>query len=342
MAWYNSDNNSCYVIWSRARIYRNIDGMDFSSSKLDKKVSFNINKIGKILGENGFHISDESTPEFYLKYAEMGYVDKGFIESDNDKSLYMNEPCNLALAIGGEDFICISSMLPSFSIEEAYRNASTVEVLLDSEVDFAYSENIGYISPFPLHTGHGVVLSSCIYLPALSGLSEIKKIIKKATMQGYYLHPMTTYNENAGGLYVIEYTPDINTAVNVGINKLSDFIKYIISLEKEYESNVFGNNTAVLNKAWRTIGIMEYSSSICEEEMLSLISNIRLMHCLECSDKLPYLINLASLNKLQAELMNTYIYTDIAVPDILKDGCDKERAHRLNEYIKALRTREVV
>ena len=58
MAWYNSDNNSCYVIWSRARIYRNIDGMDFSSSKLDKKVSFNINKIGKILGENGFHISD--------------------------------------------------------------------------------------------------------------------------------------------------------------------------------------------------------------------------------------------------------------------------------------------
>ena len=116
----------------------------------------------------------------------------------------------------------------------------------------------------------------------------------------------------------------------------------IEALEKEYESNIFGDNSALLNKAWRSVGIMEYGSTLTEAEMLSLISNIRLTHCLGCSDKLPYYIDIASLNTLQTELMNTYIYSEINADDVSKEGCDKERARRLNEYIKALRMREVV
>ena len=343
MAWYKEDiKGDGFIIWSRVRIYRNIEGMEFCSLRSEKAASVIIHKTQRLLEENGFHNSDGGTAESYLKYAEMGYADKGFIESLGNKALYMNEPCNLAVAVGGDDFICISSLLPSFSMEETYMSAAEVEVLIDSEMDFAYSESIGYVSPLPSHTGHGVTLSACIYLPAMSGLCEIKKVIKKANLQGYVIHPMTTYEGNACGLYIIECTPDIYTDIKVAISKLSDFLGYVISLEKEYERNVFGDNIAVLNKAWRSVGIMEYSSSLCEEEMLSLISNIRLTHCLGCSGGLPYPIDIASLNTMQTELMNTYIYSSLETSDIKKDVCDKQRAKRFNEYIKALRMREVI
>lgn len=343
MAWYNGNiNGDCHVMWSRVRIYRNIQGMEFSPIWDHKKAVNVMNKAAMLLEKNGFHHSDECTPEGYIKYAEIGYADRGFVECEGDRTLYMNEPCNLAIAIGGEDFICISSILPSLAIGEAYKDANEAELLLDSELDFAYEENIGYVSPAPSRTGHGVLFSVNLFLPALSGLSEIKKVIKKACLQGYNMHPLTTYEENSGGFYVIEYTPDVYTNLNDAESKLCDFIKYVISLEKEYEKNVFGDNSALLNKAWRSVGIMEYGSTLSESEMLSLISNIRLTHCLGCSDKLPYYIDISSLNTLQTELMNTYIYSEINSDDISRDSCDKERARRLNEYIKALRMREVV
>ena len=342
MAWYNGNVTNYHVMWSRVRIYRNIHGMEFSPVWDHKKALNIMNKATMLLEKNGFHLSDDPTPKGYMKYAEIGYADKGFVESDSDRMLYMNEPCNLAIALGGEDFICISSILPSLAIREAYNDAREAELMLDLEIDFAYDENMGYISPAPTRTGHGVVFSVNLFLPALSGLSEIKRIVKKAASHGYRMYPMTTYEDNPGGFYVIEYAPDIYVGLNDAERKISDFAKYVISLEKDFEGRVFGDNIALLNKAWRSVGILEYGSTLAESEMLSLISNIRLTHCLGCSEKLPYLIDIGSLNTLQTELMNTYIYSDICDGEVEADTCDKERARRLNEYVKALRMREVV
>ena len=338
MAWYNSENkNSEYVLWSRVKIYRNIEDYEFLRFKdYNKNVSM-IDKVSSILERNGFHTAKDCENCDYLKYAEMGYADKGFIESENNKALYINEPCNLSVSIGGGDHICISSMLPSLSFDEANINANEIESLLDMEFNFSYSDKLGYISPYPLHTGHGVVYSSAVYLPVLSGLFEIKKLKKKARILGLEIHPMTTYEYNQGNFFIIEYIPDVNVNLIDAMKVIGDFIKFVVSFEKECESKVFSDNSAVINKAWRSVGIMEYASSITEDEMLSLLSDIRLTHCLGISDTLPYPISYPNINTLQAELMNTFIYSAFAPSERDNNNCDVKRAKALNEFIRGLK-----
>lgn len=338
MAWYNTEiNTHPNVLWSRVRFYRNIEGGKFNLSLDRKKLAGIISKASEVLQNNGFHLSEESGDIAYLSYAELGYADYGFIASETDKVLYMNEPCSLCVTVGGRDMFCIQSLLCGRSLEEAYCSANEAELLLDSVFDFAYSDNIGYISPEISHTGHGVEFALSLYLPALSGLDIIKKLTKKADMCNIDLYPMTTYEKNPGHIYILDYIPENSVSVKDAECKLMDFANYIISIEKEYEHNVFGDNNAILNKAWRAFGIMEYCSACSEEELLKLISNIRISHCLGYESQLPYLISIGNLNKLQSELMNTYIRLTKKDECDTLDKCDKERAKVLNGYIKSLK-----
>lgn len=339
MAWYNTEiNANPNVIWSRVRYFRNIDGERFNLSLDRKKLTSVISRASELLQNSGFHLSEESGDIAYISYAELGYADYGFITSDNEKLLYMNEPCSLCVTVGGKDMFCIQSLLCGMAVEEAFNSAQEAELLLDGVFDYAYSDNIGYISPEISHTGHGIEMAVALYLPALSGLDIIKKLIKKANLCNIDIYPLTVYENNPGCIYIIHYIPPSFVDLNDAQKKLIDFVNYIISIEKEYAHNVFGDNNAILNKAWRACGIMEYSSSCTEEELYKLLSNIRLCHCLECQSSLPYVISLGSLNRLCAELSNSYLRL------ISKDECDiqsnydKERAKSLNYYIKSLKS----
>ena len=338
MAWYNTEiNTDPNILWSRVRFFRNIEGGKFDLSLDRKKLQGIILKASELLQNNGFHLAEESGESAYISYAELGYADYGFITSDADRVLYMNEPCSLCVTVGGRDMFCIQSLLCGMAIEEAFCSAQEAELLIDGAFDFAYSDSIGYISPEISHTGHGVEMSLSLYLPALSGLDVIKKLTKKANLCDINIYPMTTYEKNPGSIYVLDYIPHSYVNLIDAQKKLIDFANYIISIEKEYEYNVFGDNNAVLNKAWRAFGIMEYCSCCSQEELYKLISHIRLCHCLECNGDLPYSVTLGNLNKLGAELTSSYLKLSNKGDLETQQSYDNVRAKALNAYIKTLK-----
>lgn len=338
MCWFKSDGkDSVNVLWSRVRIFRSIENQKFNVSEERRGISDVVSESKRILEINGFHCGEALSDENMLSYAEQGYIDNGFVRATNDKLLMFNEPCSLSISVGGFDTFCIQSLLCGNAIEEAYKISSEAEGLLDSHFDFAYSQSRGYLSPFPLHCGHGVEFSVALYLPGISGVGEIKKIKRRADGYSIKIYPMYTYSRNAGNYFIVDYIPSPSLSIQSAREKIIHFVKYLISLEKEYESNIFGNNNAVINKAWRSIGIMEYCGDCGEEEMLSLLSDIRLAISIGCGNSLPFLFDVRTINTLYMELMNTYIYaSEIEKPQSI-EMCDKIRAHKLNSFIKKRR-----
>ena len=335
MSWYNTDGiDSVNVLWSRARIFRNIENQKFNVTDEQKTAGDIVKEAKRLLEANGFHSSDDLSDENLLLYAEQGYIDNGFMRGTNEKALMFNEPCSLSIALGGFDAFCIQSLLCGNAIEEAFKISSEAEALLDSYFNFAYSPQSGYLSPFPLHSGHGVEFSVSMYLPGIAGVGELKKIKRRADAHGIKIYPMYTYSQNAGNYFIVDYIPAPSISIQSAKQKIVHFIKYLILLEKEYEANIFGNNNAVLSRAWRSIGIMEYCPSCSEEEMLSLLSDIRLAISIGCSDALPFAFDIKTLNTLYMELMNTYIYaSEINKPQSI-EACDKLRSETLNSFVK--------
>ncbi len=335
MSWYNtSGNDSVNVLWSRVRIFRNIEKEKFNVSENRKAPSDLVKDAKRVLDANGFHSSEALSDEAILSYAEQGYIDNGFIRATGERALMFNEPCSLSISIGGFDAFCIQSLLCGNAIDEAYKISREAEGLLDNHFDFAYSPERGYLSPFPIHCGHGVEFSVALYLPGISGVDEIKKVKRRADAHSIKIYPMYTYSQNAGNYYIVDYFPSPSISIHNAREKFAHFIKYLISLEKEYESNIFGNNNAVVNKAWRSVGIMEYCSECGEEEMLSLLSDIRLAMSVGCAGALPLPMDITVVNTLYMELMNTYIYAAEIDKPKSPEMCDKIRAQRLNSFIK--------
>ena len=335
MCWYNTDGaEAINVLWSRVRIYRNIENLKFNVNEDQRTVCDVIKEAKRLLEANGFHSSEVLNDENILSYAEQGYIDNGFLRGGSERALMFNEPCSLSISLGGFDSFCIQSLLCGNAIDEAYKISSEAEALLDNNFSFAYSPARGYLSPFPTHSGHGVEFSVALYLPGIAGVGEIKKIKRRADAHSIKIYPMYTYSQNAGNYFIVDYIPAPSMSIQGAKEKIIHFIKYLISLEKEYECNVFGNNNAVINKAWRSIGIMEYCSSCGEEELLSILSDIRLALSIGCGDSLPFSIDIKTLNTLYMELMNTYIYaSEMNKPDSL-EACERLRAVRLNSFVK--------
>lgn len=338
MCWFNTDgNDSVNVLWSRVRIFRSIENQKFNVSDERKSASETVNEARRLLEINGFHLSDTLNDENILSYAERGYIDNGFVRAAGEKLLMFNEPCSLSISVGGFDTFCIQSLLCGNAIDEAHKIAGEAETLLDNHFDFAYSPERGYLSPFPMHSGHGVEFSVAVYLPGISGVGEIKKVKRRADGYSIKIYPMYTYTQNAGNYFIVDYIPSPSLSIQSAKEKIIHFIKYLISLEKEYESNIFGNNNAVINKAWRSIGIMEYCSSCGEEEMLSLLSDIRLAISTGCTSSLPFEFDVKMINTLYMELMNAYIYaSEINKPENSEE-CDRLRAQKLNSFVKKRR-----
>ena len=335
MCWYNTDGaDAINVLWSRVRIYRNIENQKFNVTDEQKSVYDIVNEAKRLLEANGFHSSDVLNDENILSYAEQGYIDNGFLRGGGERALMFNEPCSLSIALGGFDTFCIQSLLCGNAIDEAYKISSEAEALLDNNFNFAYSPERGYLSPFPIHSGHGVEISVALYLPGIAGVGEIKKIKRRADAHSIKIYPMYTYSQNAGNYFIVDYIPAPSLSIHSAKEKIIHFIKYLISLEKEYEGNVFGNNNAVINKAWRSVGIMEYCSYCSEEELLSILSDIRLAMSTGCSASLPFFIDVKTLNTLYMELMNTYIYASEINKPNSPEACEKLRAERLNAFVK--------
>lgn len=339
MAWYDIKNNSCgYVLWSRTRLYRNIDKLPFPFACDEKKLQPYIDEAAKILKANGFHIPERCGVYSDLANAELMYIPSSFLMREGQKEIFLNEPCNLCVSVGGEDMFTIESLMSGNSLDETFISAIECEGLLDESFDMAYSEKLGYLSPNIYHLYHGLELSCALFLPAISKLDGMKRVIRRAEMQNIRIFPFTTYENNPGSIYVITYIPSLYDSIYDAKDKLLDFIKYVISLEKEYSDNVFTNKNAVANKAWRSFGIMQYSSMCTEAEMLTYIASLRLMLCRSLLSSSPYLIEMTDLDKLQYECMTSYICAFQNNTYTCDEDVSRERAKILNSFVRSLKS----
>ena len=170
MSWYNNAG-PCqnFVLYSKVKYIRNLTKQSFSDPLEDRKICDAANKLDTLLTSNGFQkegLAANHSPTL-LSLAERRLVGSDFVCSKEKRSLYLNQPCNLVIALGGENFISISSITSGLSVIEAKNMSSEAEQTLDRELQFAYCEKIGYVANRISDCGSGMTLSAALYLPSL-------------------------------------------------------------------------------------------------------------------------------------------------------------------------------
>ena len=280
MSWFeNEGKHPSHTVLTQTRYIRNIHGIPFWD-KCDPKTRESIfSKADSILTQNGFRKepADAIDPIYLGALAEKGFIDNDFLDSPNPRALYFNEPCSLAVSLGGKEHVTIRSLISGKASADSRNIASGAEELLDGNFEFAYSENLGYLASRPSACGSGAEFSAILYLPSLRLDGTVELWRKECRLSGAELSPMTASHENPGDLYVLSYSPSHRSDEGEAVMRFDALQDKLIKEERTSEGIIFAKRSKlIIDAAWRAFGILLYAKKLSFGESLALSSDMRL------------------------------------------------------------------
>lgn len=280
MAWYNTTGKCAdTVLSSRVRLARNVKGYPFAGRLDAAGANEIIEKVGAPLENSGFRKINfaDLSPVMATSYVERHYVSPAFAGEESPHALFLQEQSGIAVMVGEEDHLRIQCILPGLSLDEAYRNASQTEKRLDEEVDFAYSEDLGYLTHCPTNLGTGMRASVMMFLPALTQGGYMDSLSVQLSKIGLTVRGL--YGEGsgfAGNMYQISNQVTLGVTEEETLKKLTEAIHQISESEQKARKAITGDALDRLtDRVLRSEGTLRYAYLLSSAEFIRLFADVR-------------------------------------------------------------------
>jgi len=282
MIWYKNRDTDI-VISTRIRLARNLDGVPFPNALKDKEKI--IKKIKSAVFESNSTLSSDfddmkigdMSDEEKVRLSEEHLISKQMLTPGYHDCL-VNKDRTMSLMIMEEDHIREQVILGGYKLEEAYSICDKVDDVLSENLDFAFDENIGYLTSCPTNAGTGLRASVMMHLPALSITGSMDRIIKSAgnvgiAVRGYYGEGSAA----EGYFYQISNQITMGSSESEIIQRVKNVTDQIIGFEKEARKALSENRRKEIeDKVFRSYGTLKYARLLSSKEAISLISDVLL------------------------------------------------------------------
>lgn len=282
-SWYMSaDRAGDVAVSSRVRLARNIADMPFPSrmneemfSHLKSRVKTAVDK----LSVNGYKlrfIEMNNVPENEIgAMVERHVISPDFASNCQNRAIAISDDESISIMIGEEDHIRIQVIVAGFALEEAYRIADSLDTALGSHLDFAFDNDLGFLTECPTNIGTGLRASVMLHLPICEGKGDIASISDAAGKIGLTVRGMYGEGSKAkASLYQISNQITLGISEKNAIENLSVIAKQIIDREKHGRKLL--NRVELEDSVMRAFGTLKYARLVDTEEFMKLISLIKL------------------------------------------------------------------
>jgi protein arginine kinase len=220
------------------------------------------------------------------------------------------------------------------AIEDAKNTAAGAEEMLDRELDFAYHDKLGYLSPNIYECGSGLEFSSALFLPSIKDSNSYEMIRSELSLRGMSIFPLFNTNPDTSGIYALKYSPSHLANEDTSCAFFSHAVEKLIQFEKQNQSIIYvDRGKIILDNACRALGALLYSHSISEKELLSLAADIRLARVFCSGESTSFLPSSADLNFLITEGLSNSILTSAGAQCASVEECNELRSKLIKQYI---------
>ena len=188
--WYESaGKDSDVVVSTRIRLARNLDKIPFPA-RLDVAGKDKVNSLIKTaLFENdskdfSYIEMKDLTRRQAVSLAERHLISPEFAAKKDGSALMLSGDEGVSIMLCEEDHIRLQVMKAGLALEEAYDVADKIDSLLDSRLNYAFDERIGYLTACPTNLGTAMRASVMLHLPALAKSGQITKIAATVSCSG--------------------------------------------------------------------------------------------------------------------------------------------------------------
>lgn len=282
--WYKySDTQNSAVVSSRIRLARNVKGLPFPRRMNDaQKIQF-LEKAKEIL--DGAVINEVGTLKYYglesiseeelLSMMERHIISPDFIKKQGPKGLVISEDETVSIMLLEEDHFRIQVLMGGYMLDSAYNIAVSVEKIISDNLELAFDKELGFLTECPTNLGTGLRASVMLHLPVLESLNGISPLADSVSKIGLTVRGM--YGEGSaskGSLYQISNQVTLGISEKTAIENLKSITNQIVAKEQRAISEL--DKVSLEDTVFRALGTLKYARSISSEEMMKLISCVRL------------------------------------------------------------------
>ena len=161
----------------------------------------------------------------------------------------------LSLMINEEDHLRLQALTPGFQLAEAWALADGADDELDPALEFAFTEEIGYLTSCPTNVGTGLRASVLIHLPALVLLEEIQQVLKSVMQVGLNVRGLYgEHSEVMGNLFQISNQTTLGRSERDSIESLERVTRQIIETEERARERMMRDaRVQIEDKVWRAL-----------------------------------------------------------------------------------------
>jgi protein arginine kinase len=193
-------------------------------------------------------------------------------------AIVINLAGTLAVMINEEDHMRMQGIKQGFHLQEIYKQIDHLDTKLSTNLPFAFSPKLGYLTACPTNVGTGMRASAMLHLPALVLLDHINKIVQAVNKLGLAVRGLYGEGTEAlGNLFQISNQTTLGEKENDIIDRLSKVIAEIVRHEQNARLTLLEKNPRmVYDHVGRAYGILANAQTITSKETMNLLSMLSL------------------------------------------------------------------
>ncbi|ANE46752.1 ATP:guanido phosphotransferase [Paenibacillus swuensis] len=322
------------VISSRVRIARNLQTQPFPMLATNQQSEEVLNQITSALQNE--ELNTISNFDF-IPLTELSELDKRVLvekhlispnlanESRNG-AVILSENESVSIMVNEEDHLRIQCLCPGFQIKEAWDLASQIDDIFESQLEYAFDENRGYLTSCPTNVGTGIRASVMMHLPALVLTQQINRILSAITQVGLAVRGLYGEGSEAlGNLFQISNQITLGQSEDEIIDNLYSVARQIIEHEKAArEKLLIESKPRIIDRVMRSYGILSHAGIMDSKEAAQRLSDVRLG------------IDLGIIHQVSTHIMNELMV--MAQPGFLQ----KQSGEKLSAEDRDIRRAELI
>ena len=312
------------VISSRIRLARNIAGYPFLSRanlKQRREIESLLRKTiieRKIAQDVSYVNLNQATAIDKLFLVERHLISKEHAEGEGERGVAFGKSETVSLMINEEDHLRIQVIRSGFELKKTWDTIDEIDNILGESLNFAFSSRFGFLTACPTNVGTGMRVSVMLHLPALGMTKHIEKVFNAVGKLGLVVRGL--YGEGtkvSGDLYQISNQFALGKSEKEILSIIESVIPRITSYERmARKALVMESKDQLEDRIWRSYGMLKAARMITSEEILQLLSQVRMG------------VNIGLIDDIEMQTLNELFVLTLPAHLQKLEGCELDSAQR--------------
>lgn len=272
------------VMSSRVRLARNLRGLAFPGwAKKNERVKVLETVMPAVtsmpeMSDSFSEAMDNLAPADKQILVERHLISREHAAKSVGSGIVLNREESFCVMINEEDHLRMQALRPGFQLREAWTAIDRFDSALEKKIDFAFDNDLGYLTACPTNLGTGIRVSAMLHLPGCVLDEQINPIIQSVNKLGLAVRGLYGEGTEAlGNVFQVSNQMTLGESESVIVERLEKVLAQIIEHEQNARERLLEKKAkVVLDHIGRAYGVLANAHRISSKETMNQLSLMRL------------------------------------------------------------------